>query len=97
MSQSLKSAKFRCAYITLKCFTVVVVQVFSITGELYEDNTKMLMSNLGAQAPIMEEDEDEYRQQMIDKNETDEDKKRRLEGKVPLANPEGGTGGSRSP
>ena len=66
--------------------------MFAITGELYEDNTKMLMSNLGAQAPIMEEDEDEYRQQMIDKNETDEDKKRRLEGKFPWADPEWGGG-----
>ena len=71
--------------------------MFAITGELYEDNTKMLMSNLGAQAPIMEEDEDEYRQQMIDKNETDEDKKRRLEGKVPWADSEGACRGSGPP
>ena len=81
----------------MKCFTVVVVHLFTITGELYEDNTKMLMSNLGAQAPIMEEDEDEYRQQMIDKNETDEDKKRRLEGKVTWADPEGGMGSEPPP
>lgn len=50
-------------------------------GELYEDNTKILMQNLGAQQPIMEEDEEEdFSQQKQDHNETDEDKKRRLEG-----------------
>ncbi|XP_053394143.1 uncharacterized protein LOC123525111 isoform X4 [Mercenaria mercenaria] len=48
-------------------------------GELYEDNTKMLMQNLGAQQPIMEEDEEDYSQVKNDKNETDEDKKKRLE------------------
>lgn len=51
-----------------------------VLGELYEDNTKMLMSNLGAQAPIMEEDEDEFRPITVDKNETDEEKKKRQEG-----------------
>ena len=53
----------------------------SYIGELYEDNTKMLMSNLGAQAPIMEEDEEEYAPVKLDRNETDEEKKKRLEGK----------------
>ena len=55
----------------------------TVSGELYEDNTKMLMQNLGAQQPIMEqeEEEDDYSQNKIDNNETDEDKKRRLEGK----------------
>jgi len=52
------------------------------TGELYEDNTKILMQNLGAQAPIMEEDEEDMAAVKIDKNETDEDKKRRLEGNL---------------
>ena len=40
----------------------------------------MLMSSLGAQAPIMEEDEEEYTPHKPDKNETDEEKKKRLEG-----------------
>lgn len=46
-------------------------------GELYEDNTKMLMQNLGAQAPIM--DEEEQFQATVDENETDEEKKKRVE------------------
>ena len=41
----------------------------------------MLMQNLGAQDPIVEEDEEEYTPLKIDKNETDEDKKKRMEGK----------------
>lgn len=54
---------------------------FLLVGELYEDNTKMLMQNLGAQQPIMEEDEDEdISPAKIDKNETDEEKKKRLIG-----------------
>lgn len=54
---------------------------FLLLGELYEDNTKMLMQNLGAQQPIMEEDEDEdIPPAKIDKNETDEEKKKRLLG-----------------
>ncbi|XP_052776433.1 uncharacterized protein LOC128214157 isoform X3 [Mya arenaria] len=50
-------------------------------GELYEDNTKMLMQNLGATQPIMEEDEDEYAaaSSRADRNETDEDKNKRME------------------
>ena len=51
-------------------------------GELYEDNTKMLMSNLGAQAPIMEEDEEEEYAPVKLGNETDEEKKKRLEGEA---------------
>lgn len=43
----------------------------------------MLMQNLGAQKPIMEEEEEDYTQQKLDKNETDEEKKKRLEGKCP--------------
>jgi hypothetical protein len=40
----------------------------------------MLMQNLGAQQPIMEEEEEDFTQDKSDNNETDEDKKRRLEG-----------------
>ena len=55
-------------------------------GELYEDNTKMLMQNLGATQTIMEENEDDYAaaSSRNDRNETDEDKNKRMEGKHAL-------------
>lgn len=55
-----------------------------ISGELYEDNTKMLMQNIGAQQPIIEEEEEDMYAAPAknDKNETDEEKKKRLEGKT---------------
>ncbi|XP_052257258.1 uncharacterized protein LOC127862250 isoform X3 [Dreissena polymorpha] len=54
-------------------------------GELYEDNTKMLMHNLGATQPIVEEDEEEYAApSRIDKNESDEDKNKRMEAQLEI-------------
>ncbi|KAH3694118.1 hypothetical protein DPMN_081557 [Dreissena polymorpha] len=42
----------------------------------------MLMHNLGATQPIVEEDEEEYAApSRIDKNESDEDKNKRMEGR----------------
>jgi len=65
---------------TLNYVMYIIRYVHPTSGELYEDNTKMLMQNLGAQAPIMEEEEEEVPAAKPDRNETDEEKKRRLEG-----------------